>query len=194
MDIQTLEDERRRAIQEQGDLRMGVSGGWNVAGDMRSSPYAPFEPYDDGYDDIESYRGQPVFGVEEDGQMFFDFPFVQAPPRENNMMIANFLAPSGTGKTLSDEWYEKGLETILETTEPGSGIRQERLDILDHQYLDQVNNPAMKIASHDKRKFKTPPAPGSGAANADNLANDLLIRSVTGDLVKPSTPNNIYGI
>ena len=88
MDISTLENERRRAIQQQGDLRMGVSGGWNVAGDMRSSPYAPFEPYDDGYDDIESYRGQPVFGVEEDGQMFFDFPFVQAPQKQNNMMIA----------------------------------------------------------------------------------------------------------
>ena len=89
MDISTLENERRRAIQQQGDLRMGVSGGWNVAGDMRSSPYAPFEPYDDGYDDIESYRGQPVFGVEEGGQMFFDFPFVQAPQKQNNMMIAD---------------------------------------------------------------------------------------------------------
>ena len=88
MDISTLENERRRAIQRQGEERMGVSGGWNVAGDMRSSPYAPFEPYDDGYDDIESYRGQPVFGVEEDGQTFFDFPFVQAPQKQNNMMIA----------------------------------------------------------------------------------------------------------
>ena len=86
MDISTLENERRRAIQQQGEER--ISGGWNVAGDMRSSPYAPFEPYDDGYDDIESYRGQPVFGVEEDGQGFFDFPFVQAPQKQNNMMIA----------------------------------------------------------------------------------------------------------
>ena len=89
MDIQTLEDERRRAIQQQGDLRMGVSGGWNVAGGhMRSSPYADFEPFDDGNDYPEDYRGQPVFGVEEDGQMFFDFPFVQAPQKQNNMMIA----------------------------------------------------------------------------------------------------------
>ena len=100
MDIQTLEDERRRAIQQQGDLRMGVSGGWNVAGkNMRSSPYADFEPFDDGYDDPEDYRGKPVFGVEEDGQMFFDFPFVQAP---NDMMIAThdkplFKTPPATG-------------------------------------------------------------------------------------------------
>ena len=87
MDIQTLEDERRRAIQQQGDLRMGVSGGWNVAGgNMRSSPFADFEPFDDGNDYPEDYRGQPVFGVEEDGQMFFDFPFVQAP---NDMQIAS---------------------------------------------------------------------------------------------------------
>ena len=58
-----------------------------------------------------------------------------------NPQIANFLTPSGTGKTLSDEWYDKGLETIMETTQPGSGMREERLDILNHQYLDQVTNP-----------------------------------------------------
>ena len=93
-------------------------------------------------------------------------------PIANEGMIANFLAPSGTGKTLSDEWYEKGLETILETTEPGSWQRRERLNILEHQYLDQVNNPAMKIATHDKPLFKTPPATGAGA---DNIAPDWLI-------------------
>ena len=89
-----------------------------------------------------------------------------------NPKLANFLAPSGTGKTLSDEWYEKGLETILETTEPGSWQQRERLNILEHQYLDQVNNPAMRIATHDKPLFKTPPAAGAGA---DNMAPDWLI-------------------
>ena len=86
MDISTLENERRRAIQQQGDLRMGVSGGWNVAkGNMRSSPYADFEPYDE-----EDEWG---FGWEEDGQGFFTpiprIPFderVEAQP--NDMMIA----------------------------------------------------------------------------------------------------------
>tara|TARA_R100000152_G_C6626191_1_gene75283 strand:+ start:149 stop:574 length:426 start_codon:yes stop_codon:yes gene_type:complete len=88
-----LEEARRLTIQKQIgtelDIAPKTSGGWNVAGDMRSSPYTPFEPYDDGYDDIESYRGKPVFGVEEGGQTFFEFPFVQAPPRQNNMMIAH---------------------------------------------------------------------------------------------------------
>ena len=100
MDIQTLEDERRRAIQAQGDLRMGVSGGWNVAkGNMRSSPYADFEPYDE-----EDEWG---FGVEKDGQGFFypipPIPFderVEAQP--NDMMIAThdkplFRTPPATG-------------------------------------------------------------------------------------------------
>ena len=100
MDIQTLEDERRRAIQAQGDLRMGVSGGWNGAkGNMRSSPYADFEPYDE-----EDEWG---FGVEDDGQGFFypipRIPFderVEAQP--NDMMIAThdkplFRTPPATG-------------------------------------------------------------------------------------------------
>ena len=82
MDIQTLEDERRRAIQQQGDLRMGVSGGWNVA-NMRSSPYADFEPYDE-----EDEWG---FGVEEDGQGFFYpipiIPFDERAQTNNSMMI-----------------------------------------------------------------------------------------------------------
>ena len=93
MDISTLENERRRAIQEQGDLRMGVSGGWNVASSNlnqpgESAPYIQFRR-DVSTDDPEVYRGQPVFGVEKDGQMFFDFPFVQAPQKQNNMMIAD---------------------------------------------------------------------------------------------------------
>ena len=91
MDISTLENERRRAIQQQGDLRMGVSGGWNVA-NMRSSPYADFEPFDE-----EDEWG---FGVEDDGQGFFypipRIPFderVQNPETNNNMMIAGARLP-----------------------------------------------------------------------------------------------------
>ena len=86
MDISTLENERRRAIQQQGDLRMGVSGGWNIAGrNMRSSPYADFEPYDE-----EDEWG---FGVEKDGQGFFypipRIPFDERVQNPNDMMIAS---------------------------------------------------------------------------------------------------------
>ena len=91
MDISTMqtsiEKQRRDEILKQGDLRMGVSGGWNVAkGNMRSSPYADFEPYDE-----EDEWG---FGVEKDGQGFF-YPIPPIPfdervqnPETNDMMIA----------------------------------------------------------------------------------------------------------
>ena len=51
---------------------------------------------------------------------------------------ANFLAPSGTGKTLSEEAYWDGLQTIMETTEAGSNEQNKRLNILMHQFQDQV--------------------------------------------------------
>ena len=55
------------------------------------------------------------------------------------MMIANFLTgKTGEGKTLTDEAYDAGYQTIMDTTEEGSGMRQERLNILNHQYFDQI--------------------------------------------------------
>ena len=55
------------------------------------------------------------------------------------MMIANFLTgKTGEGKTLTDEAYDAGYQTIMETTGEGSGMREERLNILNHQYLDQI--------------------------------------------------------
>ena len=74
--------------------------------------------------------------------------------------LAHFLTPSGTGKTLSDEWYEKGIDTIMETTEPGSYTRDERMRILNHQYLDQVKNPqsGLMISHHTGGKHFTEPS------------------------------------
>ena len=55
------------------------------------------------------------------------------------MMIANFLTgKTGQGKTLTDEAYDAGYQTIMDTTEEGSGMREERLNILNHQYFDQI--------------------------------------------------------
>ena len=42
---------------------------------------------------------------------------------------------TGQGKTLTDEAYDAGYQTIMETTGEGSGMREERLNILNHQYL-----------------------------------------------------------
>ena len=45
---------------------------------------------------------------------------------------------TGQGKTLTDEAYDAGYQTIMETTGEGSPMRDERLNILNHQYLDQI--------------------------------------------------------
>ena len=68
------------------------------------------------------------------------------PPKE----LANFIAPSGTGKTLSEEAYWNGLQTIMETTEAGSDEQNKRLNILWHQFQDQVKKPqnGLKIAQN----------------------------------------------
>ena len=85
------------------------------------------------------------------------------PPKE----IANFLAPSGTGKTLSEEFYWNGLQTIMETTAPGSDEQNKRLNILWHQFQDQVSNPADKL-----KIAKTP-----SQQNATNMRE--LIKKLT---------------
>ena len=60
-------------------------------------------------------------------------------PMNQEMMIANFLTgATGQGKTLTDEAYDAGYQTIMDTTEEGSGMREERLNILNHQYFDQI--------------------------------------------------------
>ena len=49
---------------------------------MEDAPYRLFKR-DTSTDDPEDYRGKPAYGVEEDGQGFFTFPFVQAPDKKN---------------------------------------------------------------------------------------------------------------
>ena len=60
-------------------------------------------------------------------------------PMNEEMMIASFLTgKTGEGKTLRDIDYDAGYDTIMETTEPNSYNRSERLKILNHQYFDQI--------------------------------------------------------
>ena len=68
-----------------------------------------------------------------------------------NPKLANFLTPSGSGRTISDEAYWDGLNTILSTTEAGSDEQNKRLNILMHQFQDQVKKPQkdLKIAETD---------------------------------------------
>ena len=98
MDISTMqtsiENERRRAMQQQGDLRMEpkIGGGWNVAREpnMEDSPYRLFRAPKDPYNDDDW-----GFGVDETGQGFF-VPIPRIPfdervqnPETNDMMIAS---------------------------------------------------------------------------------------------------------
>ena len=58
------------------DLTIGKDT--KVAGNPTSSPYSTDWRFDDGYDDVESYRGQPMYHFPEGGgQGEFMFPFVK---------------------------------------------------------------------------------------------------------------------
>ena len=84
-----------------------------------------------------------------------------------NPKLANFLTPSGSGRTISDEAYWDGLNTILNTTEAGSDEQNKSLNILWHQFQDQVSNPADKL-----KIAKTP-----SQQNATNMRE--LIKKLT---------------
>ena len=81
-------------------------------------------------------------------------PYVPAPGRET----ANWALPSGGGHPLTEELYWDGLKTILESTEANSDEQNRRLNILWHQFHDQVKNPqdGMRIAQANKKDIKTP--------------------------------------
>ena len=73
--------------------------------------------------------------------------------------IASWTFPGGTGHPLTEELYWDGLKTILESTETGSDEQNRRLNILWHQFQDQVKtSDGLKIAQANKNKkdIKTP--------------------------------------
>ena len=71
--------------------------------------------------------------------------------------LANFIGPSGHGTTLSEDEYWRGYDTIMETTIDGSDEQIKRLNILWHQFNDQVSNPAdgLKIAKTPSQQNAT---------------------------------------
>ena len=78
------------------------------------------------------------------------WPPKPTPQPKPDPKLANFIAPGGSGKTLSEEAYWDGLQTIMETTEAGSNEQNKRLNILWHQFQDQVQKPqdGLKIAQN----------------------------------------------
>ena len=172
-----LEEARRLTIQKQTgtelDIAPKMSGGWNVAEGKGGSPNTPTPEWD---------KGWPGKGTK---------------PRPEDRPIPTKLAHHTGDKHFTEPTIDELIQGIISGDVPKGTLGDEETEnrmIQEYLLRQQQASNEMLIASHDRRKFKTPPAPGSGAANADNLANDLLIRSVTGGLVKPSTLNNLYGI
>ena len=73
------------------DLLINANKDTKVAGNpYQSGPFIPFEPFDDGYDNPEDYRGQPMYHFPEGGgQGEFMFPFVKI--RGNDQKVAHHL-------------------------------------------------------------------------------------------------------
>ena len=172
------------------DLLINSNKDTKVASEpYQSGPFIPFKPYDDGTDYIEDYRGQPVFGVEEGGQTFFDFPFVKI-RENNNQKVAHHL-----GDHFQDVPPQEILRRHITGEQPLPPEDLERIfgsdyeDIINQfkQQLEQKQS--LLIATHDRPLWRTPPATG---AAADNLADDLLIRSARG-LINPSSVKKPLG-
>ena len=74
----------------------------------------------------------------------FDMGPMQIKPQGPQLPdLANFLVPSGTGNRISEDALNRGMETILNTTRPGSPEREKRMNILFRQFEDQVQNQLM---------------------------------------------------
>ena len=94
--------------------------------------------------------------------------------------LANFIGPSGHGTTLSEDEYWRGYDTIMETTVDGSDEQIKRLNILWHQFNDQVSNPQseLMISHHTGGKHFTEP---SMEELIDGLINGDVPRGTLGD-------------
>ena len=169
------------------DLLINANKDTKVAGNPTSSPYSTDWKYDDGLDNPEDYRGQPVFGVEEGGQTFFEFPFVKI---RGDQKVAHHL-----GDHFQDVPPQEILRRHITGEQPLPPEDLERIfgsdyeDIINQfkQQLEQKQS--LLIATHDRPLWRTPPATG---AAADNLADDLLIRSARG-LINPSSVKKPLG-
>ena len=68
------------------DLLINANKDTKVASEpYQSGPFIPFKPFDDGYDNPEDFRGQPMYHFPEGGgQGEFMFPFVKIRGNQKN--------------------------------------------------------------------------------------------------------------
>ena len=130
-----------------------------------SSPYSTDWKFDDGTDNPEDHRGKPVFGVGDDGQTFFEFPFVQ---KENvkDLFIAQDLKGGGGGwehlspeakRRLNDKEYQNDvIKQVLEGTMSFSDGAQ-----------------ILQMEENEFEKFMNSLKPNEGTS--DDKVKDLLI-------------------
>ena len=125
MDISTLENERRRAIQQQGDLR--ISGGWNLAAHPPGQlpPYIPPDKPNSPWEPGKS----------------------PAPSREDK------LAHHTGGKHFTEPTIDELIQGIINGDVPRGTLGDEETeDRMIQEYLlrqQQALNNEMLIASHD---------------------------------------------
>ena len=119
-----------------------------------SSPYSTDWKFDDGTDNPEDFRGKPVFGVEEGGQTFFEFPFVQ---KENvkDLFIAQDLKDDGGGWKYWDADTKRRYREaeIIKGIEEGTILPDEAKRLLGEDRANEIIN-QFKEDQERKNKLK----------------------------------------
>ena len=156
------------------DLLINSNKDTKVASEpYQSGPFIPFKPYDDGTDYIEDYRGQPVFGVEEGGQTFFDFPFVKI-RENNNQKVAHHL-----GDHFQDVPPQEILRRHITGEQPLSPEALER--IFGSDYEKQIKELEKKLKTGDQNLAWLR---GSGSGNLTRQEFHDALR-----IINTSSPN-----
>ena len=108
----------------------------------QSGPFIPFEPFDDGYDNPEEFRNQPMYHFPpEGGQGEFLFPFVQKENVKDLFIAQNESTGGKLGKPIKDnimrnqpEFQQDVIQGLEEGRIPRTdaagmlGISEEELD------------------------------------------------------------------
>ena len=125
-----MQENKRNERQAKKILReLGIQTATNPV----SSPYSTDWKFDDGTDNPEDYRGQPVFGTEEGGQTFFEFPFVQKENVKDLFIAQNTNEATGgkLGKHAKDNIKRPEFEAdVLEALTEGNVTMQNATEML----------------------------------------------------------------
>mgnify|MGYP003126187288 CR=1 FL=1 len=137
-----MQENKRNERQAKKILReLGIQTATNPV----SSPYSTDWKFDDGTDNPEDYRGKPVFGTEEGGQTFFEFPFVQKENVKDLFIAQNTNEATGgkLGKHAKDNIKRKEFEAdVIQGLEEGTILPSDAAEMLriPEEELDEIIN------------------------------------------------------